>query len=94
VDAPFISQEPEDQLVLLGEAATFTVGVIGVSLTYQWRQNGVSLMDVAGDIIGSNTSSLTVYNVSDANLGVYSCAISNMAAEVATRNATLALGKG
>ena len=94
VDAPFILLEPEDLFLLPGDDASFRVGVTGGSLGYQWRLDGQDLADMEGEIGGSSTPNLTVYNVSDADLGLYSCFVSNLAASVSSRNATLGFGKG
>lgn len=41
-----IRQQPQSQTVLVGQSASFAVGVAGASpITYQWRRNGV---DIAG----------------------------------------------
>jgi hypothetical protein len=41
-----IRQQPQAQTVLVGQSASFAVGVVGVSpLSYQWRKNGT---DIAG----------------------------------------------
>lgn len=41
-----IRQQPKSQTVLVGQSASFAVGVAGVSpITYQWRRNGA---DIAG----------------------------------------------
>jgi len=41
-----IRQSPQSQTVLVGQSASFAVGVAGASpITYQWRRNGV---DIAG----------------------------------------------
>ncbi len=41
-----IRQQPQAQTVLVGQSASFAVGVVGASpISYQWRRNGV---DIAG----------------------------------------------
>lgn len=39
-----IRQQPQSQTVLVGQSATFAVGVAGTGpITYQWRRNGVDI---------------------------------------------------
>jgi glucose/arabinose dehydrogenase len=55
---PEITQQPTDQRVAAGQAATFTASVIGATpLTLQWQRNGV-------DIPGANASSFTLPSTS------------------------------
>ena len=39
-----IRQQPQSQTVLVGQSASFAVGVVGLSpFAYQWRRNGVAV---------------------------------------------------
>ncbi|MGD0649781.1 MAG: fibronectin type III domain-containing protein [Verrucomicrobiia bacterium] len=60
-DPTIITTPPSSQVVCPGETATFSVGAIGSSLTYQWRKNGMDLTDSDG-ISGANTATLTISN--------------------------------
>src|SRR6266568_3643717 len=75
--------------------ATFTVETAtNALLCYQWQQdNGSYLTNLAdgGNLNGANTSTLTVSNVSPANVGAYSVIVSNAAGVVPSSNAFLTL---
>ena len=77
VSPPYIVSGPEDQTVLLGASATFSVEADGDEpLSFQWQQNGTNLTE-GGNIMGSSTSTLTVSNTSAASVGTYSVIVSN-----------------
>jgi len=69
---PYITENPTDQTVSVGGAATFSVTAIGTApLTYQWKKDG-------SDISGANSSSYTTPSLSlDDDNSTYSCYISN-----------------
>jgi len=57
---PAITLQPQSQNVNVGSAAVFTVTAIGTGpLTYQWRRNGVNLVDGL-NISGANSDTLTI----------------------------------
>ncbi len=64
--APIIITQPTDQAVLIGSNAVFSVEVTGPSLTYQWRK-GLIDIDNSSHILGANTDSLTILDVSYAD---------------------------
>ena len=68
----YIATQPNDQVVNLGENATFNVVAVGNNpLSYKWQKNGVN-------ISGANNSSYTIINVLEANNGEqYRCIVSN-----------------
>jgi len=57
--APVITTEPIDQIVCVGDAASFTVVASGSLLTYQWRKGTVDLLD-GGNISGATTATLSI----------------------------------
>jgi cysteine-rich repeat protein len=60
---PSIAQQPQDTLVSVGYAATFTVSASGEPpLTYQWQRNGVN-------IAGATSASYTLNNAQVADSG-------------------------
>jgi pectate lyase/pectin methylesterase-like acyl-CoA thioesterase len=60
-----ITQQPQSQVVNIGETATFTVLANGAgAISYQWRKNGV-------DIAGATDSALTLPNVQPTDTAVY-----------------------
>ena len=89
VSPPYIIAGPEDQTVLVGSTATFSVEADGDEpLRYQWLRNGTNLTD-GGSILGSTTSLLTINNASAVNAGTYSVIVSNDLDFVASVGATL-----
>ena len=57
-------------------------------MTYQWQFNSNNLTD-GGTISGSQTPSLTISNVTAANMGSYQLFVTNPLAVVSSSNATL-----
>ena len=77
VSPPYIVSGPDDQTVLAGATATFSVDADGDEpLRFQWQKNGTNLTD-GGNILGSATSTLTINNASAASAGTYSVIVSN-----------------
>jgi uncharacterized repeat protein (TIGR03803 family) len=89
VTPPVITAQPTNQSVLEGMTATFTVETAPNALMfYQWQDSGLNLRD-EGSYYGATTSTLTISNVSGANVGSYSVILSNAAGIVASSNAVL-----
>jgi uncharacterized protein (TIGR02597 family) len=79
LDPPSISTQPISQTTFAGADIIFTISATGTApFTYEWRQDGENLID-AGNITGSQTASLTVHNVHDADNGAYSVLVQNSA---------------
>ena len=75
LDAPTFTSQPISQTTFAGADIVFNVSVNGAApFTYQWRQDGENLVD-AGNITGSQTASLTVHNVHDADNGAFSVVV-------------------
>jgi uncharacterized repeat protein (TIGR03803 family) len=90
-----ISSQPTDQAVLQGMAAAFHVAAKGYGLlTYQWQQisgtNVINLQDGA-NISGTATDTLTISNVSPANVAAYSVTVSNIAGIATSDSASLSI---
>jgi hypothetical protein len=69
--APQLIAAPAPQAVLVGQSASFSVGVLGSApLTYQWKRNGT-------DIPGATSSTLNLANVYYTQAGSYTCGITN-----------------
>ena len=82
---PIITLQPTNQSADAGQSANFTVAAIGSApFTYQWRRNGTN-------ISAPNSSTLTLANVSGADLGTYSVLVSTPYGSAASSNATLAV---
>lgn len=58
----------------------------GTGLTYQWRKNGVNLVD-GGNISGATTATLTISPAGMGNSGSYDCVVSGACAPSATSTA-------
>jgi uncharacterized repeat protein (TIGR03803 family) len=98
VSLPLITSQPTNQAVLEGMTATFSVATAtNALLYYQWQFDGGSgLMNLTdgGRISGSATSSLTIDNVSPADVGAYSVIVSNAAGSVTSGIASLTIMTG
>ena len=69
--ANLITQQPQSQVVLIGDTATFTVVANAPgTLNYQWRKNAV-------DIPGSTDSTLIIANVQPLDTGVYTVLVTS-----------------
>jgi uncharacterized repeat protein (TIGR03803 family) len=95
---PVITSQPTNQAVLEGMTATFSVETASNALlSYQWQFNngsGFTNLTDLGGISGSMTSSLTISNVSPADVGTYSVMVSNAVGPVTSESATLTLITG
>ncbi|MCU0785595.1 MAG: DNRLRE domain-containing protein [Verrucomicrobia bacterium] len=82
---PTIGVPPQNQTVLAGANATFTVTANGnTAMHYQWRKNGVN-------IAGANGASLTLNSVGPTASGGYSVVVWNAAGSVVSATASLAV---
>jgi probable HAF family extracellular repeat protein len=89
--APSITSQPQDQSVLLGSNAIFTISATGATpMGCQWQFNGANLSD-GGSISGSGTMTLTITGVGAGNVGSYFAVITNMAGSAVSAGAALAL---
>ncbi|HUD45431.1 MAG TPA: Ig-like domain-containing protein [Candidatus Baltobacteraceae bacterium] len=78
------TNQPADQTVLAGQAATFTSDILGSGpLVYQWFFDGTNA------IAGANGSTYTIPYVLTNNAGTYSLSVSNQFTNVSTRAALL-----
>ncbi len=82
---PAITVQPASQTACLASTVNFTVTATGTALTYQWQKNGV-------DIAGATSSTLSISNVSAADLGSYTVVVSGICGTPVTSSAaTLAV---
>jgi putative cofactor-binding repeat protein len=66
--APTITAQPQNQLVVAGNAATFTIAVTGGNpLTYQWQRNSVN---ISGATSSTYTTPVTAFGDSGAQFSV------------------------
>jgi glucose/arabinose dehydrogenase/regulation of enolase protein 1 (concanavalin A-like superfamily) len=82
--APQITQQPVDQTVLVGDAATFNVTAAGTPpLGYQWQRDGTN-------IVGASASSNSLAAVSTADDGSsFRCVVTNASGAVTSNPALL-----
>ena len=82
---PAITTQPASLAVLANDPASFTVAVSGSSpFTYQWQLAGAN-------ILGANSSTYTVSQVSTTNTGNYQVVVTNAAGTVTSAVATLSI---
>jgi hypothetical protein len=81
----FILQQPQSQVVRIGQAATFSVLAGGTApLSYQWRFQG-------NDIPGATASAYTIPSIGVSNVGPYSVALNNIAGMQVSSDAVLSI---
>ena len=81
--APKITWQPQSQVVLQGNTATFSVSITGDPVpTFQWRKGGVSLP-------GETDSICTIPAVSFTDSGTYSVVVSNSQGTVTSASVKL-----
>jgi Regulator of chromosome condensation (RCC1) repeat/Immunoglobulin I-set domain/ZU5 domain len=83
--APTIVTQPAAVVVDAGNTATFAVGVSGTGpLTFQWRKGGA-------DVAGATSAAITLVGVAAGDAGLYSVVVGNVAGNVTSADATLAV---
>jgi polygalacturonase/PKD repeat protein len=82
--APFIITDLQNQTVIPGQTATFTIVASGSQpLSYQWYENTNTVL------VGATNSSFTLTDVQPADAGTYSVIVSNPVGTVGSSNAVL-----
>jgi len=71
-DAPVVISQPESQTFVLGSTVSFRFVVGGQPVTYQWRRNGVGLIN-GGRVSGALSSMLTITGVQSSDQGNFDC---------------------
>jgi len=80
---PIVSRHPDDQTVIAGGDATFSIRALGTSpISFQWQFKGA-------DLPGQTSSTLTLTGVSFAQAGQYRAVVSNAVGVVLSDEATL-----
>ena len=92
---PTIVAQPVSQLnTKAATDVTFSVEANGGSLLYQWQKDGVDVDDNPSKYSGTDTDTLTVFNVqAPEDEGEYSVVIANAAGIVNSQDALLTIGK-
>jgi Regulator of chromosome condensation (RCC1) repeat/Immunoglobulin I-set domain len=83
-NAPVITGQPANVTVYSGMTASFTAGVTGTALDYQWQFNGT-------DLPGATNNPLSLTNVQVSQAGNYALVVSNAAGSAVSSNAVLAV---
>jgi hypothetical protein len=88
---PQITTQPVSSTIYAGRTAQFGAVAIGsIPLTYQWRSNGVPIVN-GGNVSGTATPTLTIANVTGANAAGYDLVVTNSAGSVTSSVATLSV---
>jgi hypothetical protein len=58
-NAPLIVSQPLNQTACVGNSASFSAGVTGIGLSYQWRKGTVNIIN-GGNISGATSATLTI----------------------------------
>ena len=81
--APFITEQPQSQTMIVSDIVTFTVAAGGVPApSYQWRRNGVN-------ISGATSGTYTISNVQTNQAGNYTVVVSNASGTATSATAGL-----
>jgi len=88
IPPPVITADPENQTVLAGQPASFSVTATGTEpLSYQWRRNGVN-------ISGATAATYTIpATVAGDNGALFACVVSNQGGSVISNNAELTVNE-
>ena len=87
IDLPFITSQPQSQIVLAGSTVTFNATAYGASpLVFQWYFNGTP---IGSPVTGTNSSSYTLSSVGTNQAGKYSVQVVNGFGGVTSSNAVL-----
>ena len=79
---PAITTQPVGQTVTTGTSVNLTTAAVGsTAVGYQWKRNGVGLVN-GGNISGAATTSLTIANAQPGDSGPYSVTVTNAAGSV------------
>lgn len=84
-----IERQPEDRLAVRDTGVVFQVEAVGTEpLNFQWRRNGVALMD-GGRVTGATTRTLTLLDVQPQDAGDYDVIVRSAGDSETSRSARL-----
>ena len=94
MDPPEIIVQPVSRTEVEGTDVDFSVTATGLSLTYQWRRNGMDITDTIGEVSGATTATLTITSITDPDdEGDYTVVVTNAAGTVTSDVASLTVGE-
>ncbi len=82
---PAITTQPTASTICSGANATFTIAATGTSITYQWKKNGVDMVN-GSNVFGATSNSLTITGALVSDAGNYTCVVSGTCLPAATSN--------
>jgi hypothetical protein len=86
---PAITQQPTNQIVAVGSAASFSITALGTAaLAYQWQKNGANLTD-GSTLSGSATTNLVLSAAGTNDVGYYAVIVTNAWGSVTSSVASL-----
>lgn len=88
--APIITTQPTNQTVCIGSPASFSVAAAGPGLSYQWRKNGVNLMN-SGNIAGATSPTLSINQAGPGDMTNYDVSITGACGTTLSSAATLSV---
>jgi len=83
-----ITTQPANKEVCDGDVVSFNVSASGSGISYQWKHNGIDLID-GGSTSGVNTNNLIIDPVIEADEGAYTCEISGSCSSVNSNTVSL-----
>ena len=91
---PVITVQPTNKSICTGLATSFSVTATGTALTYQWKKDGVVLVD-GGAISGAQSATVSLSTTTASDAGTYICEVSGTCTPKAiSTGATLTLAAG
>jgi hypothetical protein len=87
---PIINEQPFSVIANLGESVEFSVlasSSIPLTLSYQWKRNGITIQ-------GATTATLSLNSVQGTNAGSYFVVVTNQYGSVRSSNASLTMSQG
>ena len=93
LNAPVIVSQPLNRIACVGNSASFSAGVTGIGLTYQWRKGTVNIVN-GSNISGATSATLTINPVNAMDVASnYNVVITSACSSVTSTsaNASLAL---
>ena len=85
--APVITVQPVSANKFEGQSVTFDCGATGTGLTYQWRKNGITIID-------ATSASYTKTELIASDAGSYSCKVTGTCGSVTSNGAMLTIDAG